>query len=90
MNSSYQVHRGGCWYNGDASDLATRARGWFAPSYRDFGLGFRCARVAVGTQLLAYSRPLHRDLPWIKFHFATRSRPKNHLGLRCVVRGEHE
>ena len=90
MKTDYRVYRGGCWFDDVATILAARVRYGRAPSLRGLNLGFRCARVAVSTQLLSYSRPLHRDWPGIKFHFGTRSRPKNHLGLRCVLRREHE
>jgi formylglycine-generating enzyme required for sulfatase activity len=39
-----RVIRGGSWRNYVASRLSASFRDWFAPSYRYFLLGFRCAR----------------------------------------------
>ena len=50
MSSQFdlRVYRGGSWYHGVASDLAARARYWYAPSNRDSVLGFRCVRAESG------------------------------------------
>jgi len=39
-----RVNRGGGWVNGVASLLRSSSRDGYAPSHRDYGLGFRCAR----------------------------------------------
>ncbi|MBK7823275.1 MAG: SUMF1/EgtB/PvdO family nonheme iron enzyme [Tessaracoccus sp.] len=44
----FYVYRGGGWYNIDRSRARAGVRHGNSPSYRDNGLGFRCARVEVG------------------------------------------
>jgi len=44
IGGSGRVVRGGCWYD-DGFDCRAAIRGWFAPSFRRFNLGFRLARV---------------------------------------------
>lgn len=39
------VLRGGSWYDDDPARLSTFARGYHDPKYRDYFLGFRCAKT---------------------------------------------
>lgn len=88
--SNDRVIRGGSWLLGDASPLAARARFWFAPSYRDSGFGFRCAR----TESARFVRALrgggwHKETPYRYLAVRSRLLPTYRnifLGLRVVRR----
>lgn len=90
MSKTFKATRGGSWHTGDAACLAARARFRYAPSKRDFYLGFRCVRAKFSGSLRVF-----RGGSWL--YGAAYCRAANRivhgpedrggdLGFRCVRR----